>query len=400
MVETFHMLLAGLFPFALCMLLMPAAMYIAPRVGLVDVPGERKRHSAATPLVGGIVIFLSLCLSNILLGQISWSFLGWMGLVLVIGVLDDLYDVSYRIRLATHAAIVGGIFITDGLLVNNIGAIFGGNPVDFFGVIAVVFTAIGVIGAINAVNMVDGADGLLASLMLASLVVLILFGMHATTEVVFSVSSIATLIGALAAFAVLNCRFFGVPRARVFMGDAGSTMLGFMLVYLLIDFSQGSAAVISPVLAGWILGLPLLDASAVIAIRLLDGKAPFHPDRRHLHHLLLDTGYSVNKTVLSLLAVHVAIMAFASAMYLSLGNAADQFLFWGFVCLVLVRVVAGSVYSRVLGEKQSQPPSKTPQVRAFKPGSAGAIATRLGLPESHRKSNDSVKMVDVEHSSD
>ena len=399
MVESFDMLFAGLFPFALCMLLMPAAMYIAPRVGLVDVPGERKRHSAATPLVGGIVIFLSISFSNLLLGLISWSFLGWMGLVLVIGVLDDLYDVSYRIRLATHAAIVGGIFLTDGLLVNNIGAISGGNPVDFFGFIAIVFTAIGVIGAINAVNMVDGVDGLLASLILASLIALILFGMQVTTEIAFSVSSIAMLIGALAAFAVLNCRFFGVPRARVFMGDAGSTMLGFVLVYMLIDYSQGSTAAISPVLAGWILGLPLLDASAVIAIRLMDGKAPFHPDRKHLHHLLLDAGCSVNRTVLSLLAAHVAIMAFASAMYLSLGNAADLYLFWGFVCLVIVRVIAGTAYTRALDSKQSQR-DKTPHVPSLKVGNSAGVAVDLGIPDSAGKKNSGVAAVDVEHLND
>lgn len=398
MFELFPMFVSGLFSFALCLVLMHVAMYIAPRIGLMDVPSERKRHLAATPLVGGVAIFLSLCISNVFLEQISWSFLGWMGLVLVIGVLDDLFDVSYRIRLVTHAVIVGGIFLTDGLLVNNIGTLFWGNPVDFFGFIAIVFTAIGVIGAINAVNMVDGVDGLLASLMFASLLALLLFGLQGSgVGVAFSVDSIAMLIGAIAAFGILNCRFFNLSRARVFMGDAGSTMLGFVLVYVLIAFSQGSAPTISPVLAGWILGLPLLDASAVIAIRLIEKKAPFHPDRMHLHHLLMDAGYSVNQTVLYLLLIHASIIVFSSAMYMSFGNSIEPFLFWGFVFLVLLRVVCGLIYTRVLKSSQGK---KTTQVPALEVTNRGSIAVELGLPEATGKSAGGVSVVDVERSSD
>ena len=337
------MFLAGLFSLSLCLGLLYPSIAVSKRLGFVDKPNGRKRHQEPTPLSGGIVIFLAICLTNVFFEATSWSLLAWLSVVLVIGVLDDIYDVSYRIRLVTHLLIVLGVAITEGLMVNNVGSIVGGAPVDFFGPIAVVFTAIGVIGAINVVNMSDGVDGLLGSLILVSLAILALFGSQSPTgESPISVGSVAVLMGAMIAFITLNCRFFGLTRARVFMGDAGSTVLGFYLVYLLIAFSQGSEAVISPVLAGWILGLPLLDGSAVITSRLLDRKAPFNPDRRHLHHLLLDSGRSVNETVLILVCLHVALVAVASFSYSVFGGAVEPVLFWGFVVLVVLRVLIES----------------------------------------------------------
>jgi len=337
------MLLAGLLSLSLCLALLFPSIAISKRFGFVDKPNCRKRHQEATPLSGGIVIFLAVCITNVYFEATSWSFLAWLSLVLIIGVLDDLYDVSYRIRLAAHLLVVLGIAITEGLLVNNIGAIFGGDVVDFFGPIAVVFTAIGVIGAINAVNMSDGVDGLLGSMILASLCILFLFGFQSpASEMPISVGSVLVLIGAMIAFITLNCRFFGLARARVFMGDAGSTVLGFYLVYLLIGFSQGSDAVISPVLAGWILGLPLLDGSAVIISRLLDRKAPFHPDRRHLHHLLLDSGRSVNETVITMVGLHGVLIVTASIGFVIFDTALEPVLFWAFVGLVVLRVLSES----------------------------------------------------------
>jgi len=343
MSNTAVMFLASLLSISICLGLLYPSIALSKRLGFVDKPNGRKRHLEPTPLSGGIVIFLAICLTNLFFEATSWSFLAWLALVLIIGVLDDICDVSYRIRLASHLVVVIGITFTEGLLVNSIGSIFGGDVVDFFGPIAIVFTAIGVIGAINVVNMSDGVDGLLGSLLLASLIVLFLFGFQSPeSEMPVSHGSVVVLMGAMIAFISLNCRFFGLKRACVFMGDAGSTVLGFYLVYLLIAFSQGSEAVISPVLAGWILGLPLLDGSAVIASRLLDRKAPFHPDRRHLHHLLLDSGRSVNETVVIMVSLHVVLIVVASVGFIIFGSAVEIVLFWGFVGLVVLRLLSES----------------------------------------------------------
>jgi len=388
--------LAGVVAFAVSLVLVPVAIYLATLLGLVDEPSERKRHMSPTPLVGGFLIFTALCISNIIFEQISWSFLGWISLVLFIGVLDDLFDVSYKIRLGVHAAIVLGIFFTDSLLVTNIGSIFWGNTTIYLiGGAAILFTVIGVIGAINSVNMIDGVDGLLSSIVITSFVALFILGVEArSTELQVSLGSIAMLVGSISAFAIVNCRFFGLRKALVFMGDSGSTMLGFFLVYALIAFSQEPSWVISPILAGWILGLPLLDACAVIVTRVLDGKAPFHPDRRHLHHLLMDYGFSVNRTVIVLLFFHLALIVFASVMYLTFGNAADPYLFWGFLALVLVRVAFGKVFSRYEGESKRRDDSF--QIRTNQVGNAVAATAGLRLQESREKKNDSVQKADVE----
>ncbi len=339
------MLFAGILSMTVCLGLMYPCVLASRRLGLVDVPNGRKRHQEPTSLVGGLVIFLAISITNTIFPVASWSFLGWLALVLFIGLLDDIYDVSYKIRLVFHAVVVVGIATTDGLIVNNIGAVFGGSTIDFFGPIAIVFTAIGVIGAINVVNMTDGVDGLLGSLMLVSLLALFVFGYDAQSEVAVSVASIFVLMGALLAFLTVNGRFLGLKRALVFMGDAGSTVLGFYFVYLLIAYSQGDLAVISPVLAGWILGLPLLDGSAVIASRVLDRKAPFYPDRRHLHHLLMDGGLSVNQTVGTMLALHSILVGAASVAYVVFGSKVEPVLFWGFVALVAVRVFCEPILS-------------------------------------------------------
>ena len=141
--------------------------------------------------------------------------------------------------------------------------------------------------------------------MLSSLVViftLAIFSEHAASQFV-SLQAIAAAIGALGGFLLLNARF-KLSAAKVFLGDAGSTLLGFILVYVLIDYSQGDHQIFSPVLAGWILGLPLLDASAVIARRVLDGRSPFKPDRMHLHHRLIDSGLDVKRTVAIMVGFH------------------------------------------------------------------------------------------------
>jgi len=364
-------------------------MFIAHRVGLLDKPDHRKKHQSPTPLVGGICIYLALVLSIFFVTDngISTSLLGWLGVVLVIGVLDDFFDVSFRIRMGCHALIVIGIWMTDGLVVTNIGAITGGG-VDwvFTGIIALGFTVIAVVGAINSTNMSDGVDGLLASLCLVSMVVLCacahLEGMSTDS---ITVAGMSVMIGAVVAFFITNTRFFGAPRASVFLGDAGSTFLGFVLVYMLIAYTQGAGAMFSPVVAGWVLGLPLIDASAVIATRLLERRAPFYPDRRHLHHLLLDSGLSVNRTVAYLLSAHIAVVMVGVIVHSVAGRASDPYLFWAFVGLVVVRIVVGTIYTSEPAAKVTQANSRDRRSSDSYGGEetlSTSVAAGIGLADS------------------
>ena len=354
----------GVLAFAFCVLLLPVVIAIAEKFGLIDQPSGRKQHQLPTPMVGGITIYLAVLVSALIAsdGLFNVTLLAWFGLVLVIGVLDDLFDVSYRIRLLAHACTVSGIFLTSGLVVGDVGAITGSSTVQLVGFAAVFFTMIGVIGVVNAVNMSDGADGLLGGLTLISLLTILWFALgHESTEHQIAAPGIAVLVGALTAFLLFNSRIFKLRRALVFMGDAGSTMLGFILAYLLINYSQGPGAPISPVVAGWIVGLPLLDASGVILNRVFYARSPFHPDRSHMHHVLMDSGFSVNQTVLTLVSVHTLLIFFSVTIFEVVGTASEVYLFWGFIVLVLLRAAFAQAFTGWVTNTVRQPP-KAPDV--------------------------------------
>jgi len=337
--------------FLACVVSFPITIHLSKTIGLVDNPSARKRHSRSTPLAGGITVYLVFMAVSALLARewINVSMLTWVGLVIAIGVFDDIADLSAINRLGLHAIIILGIFVTDGLVVYSIGDILGSGPVNFATPLALLLTVVAVLGAVNSVNMIDGADGLLGCLAIVSLFTLLMIGITANADDFvhksFTTADIATMLGALCAFLLFNSRFFHLKQAAVFLGDAGSTAIGFCIVYLLIDFSQGSSPLISPVTAGWILGLPLLDASAVIGKRLLSGVSPIKPGRDHIHHILLDAGFSVNQTVGILVLLHSLLVFIGVSAKLVAGLYADMFLFWLFVSLVFLRILLTNLVS-------------------------------------------------------
>jgi UDP-GlcNAc:undecaprenyl-phosphate GlcNAc-1-phosphate transferase len=119
------------------------------------------------------------------------------------------------------------------------------------------------------------------------------------------------------------------------MGDAGSTVLGLLLVWLFINLSQNGNAPLSPVTAGWLFGLPLIDSVSVMVRRLTHGQSPFKADRNHLHYQLLDLGFSMRSTLLLMLFIHTVMVSVG--LLFNQVHAAEPILFWTFVGLVLAR---------------------------------------------------------------
>ena len=131
--------------FLVCLVMMPMAMYLARKIGLLDKPNIRKNHIGSTPLVGGICIFASLCVVSVVTGEVwgSSSLLFWMFVVLCVGVLDDFLDVSVALRIAVHLVVVVGIWITDGLVVGSIGSILNPESAVMFSIsFGLVFTCL------------------------------------------------------------------------------------------------------------------------------------------------------------------------------------------------------------------------------------------------------------------
>lgn len=274
---------------------------LSPALGLLDKPGGHKQHGVLTPTIGGLGIFLGFMLTlslywNEASQSISLSVLLVCAcLVLVTGLLDDLKQMRVRIRLLVHAgaaflmALYGDVYLKDlGQLVP--GGVFA------LGAWAIPFTLIASVGSINALNMVDGMDGLAGVL---SFLVTGFVAMVAFLGGQWGYFLLASgLLGGLLGFLVFNLRYGSQTQARVYMGDAGSNLLGFVFVWFFIALSQGESRAMTPVTALWLFAVPLMDTVTVALRRIWLKKSPIRPDRSHLHHLFMDAGFRVSHTLL------------------------------------------------------------------------------------------------------
>lgn len=290
---------------SLC-LLKPVARYAR----LLDIPSARKKHTGAVPLIGGIAIFLGIASATLVNYPHDAAITTWLlcslGIVML-GAADDAEDLSVKLRIVMQTLLVLALCIGTGLSLEHIGDLLGLGEIDL-GAFSYPFTVIIVLGIINAFNMIDGIDGLLGSVTLGTLLSLvILFNIPAhETELTVCSLFIAALIPYL-----LNNLALPPFRQKIFMGDAGSMLIGLSISWLLIEGTQtqGSATpAFRPVTALWLIALPIMDMARVILQRLFTGRSPFAAGRDHLHHLLLHVGLDKKSTlaIMSILAFTLA----------------------------------------------------------------------------------------------
>jgi UDP-GlcNAc:undecaprenyl-phosphate GlcNAc-1-phosphate transferase len=228
-----------------------------------------------------------------------------------LGVVDDLRNLHAGIKLIVQSAGVLLMIVPTGMVIeprwieplaNLVGR---AHEVAF--VLLVAFTAFVVVGMINAINMIDGMDGLAGG---TSAIALICFAVVAAILRLNDVLLLALLmLFVVLGFLVFNFRTPWRTHAAVFMGDAGSMMLGFSLAFFAIHLSQGDDSSLSPVAALWICSLPVIDTGSLIVRRLAAGDNPVIGDRRHLHHIMLQTGLSTSSTVAALLIISMMLGA-------------------------------------------------------------------------------------------
>lgn len=283
---------------------------LAPKIGLVDKPNKRKQHKGAIPLVGGIAIFSTIAfyLNNhpsVLMH--SDLFLVCTGVLITLGALDDRFDLSFKVRLLFQAAVTIAVMYFTGMQLDYIGNILGMGEFSF-GMFAPLVTVFAVIGAINAFNMVDGIDGLLGGLTITTLTAIaIILQFH-------NLQSLAgfcvLMIVAIVPYVLMNMGLLGQKR-KIFMGDAGSMVIGFTVIWLLLLSTQPpETAVMRPVTALWLIALPLMDMTAIMLRRIKKGKSPFKPDRDHLHHICMNAGFSASSTLLVICSVAATFATF------------------------------------------------------------------------------------------
>ena len=284
--------------------------------GLMDYPGGRKTHSNPTPLIGGLGIYLGLLSASILSPVLMADYKNLLllsGFVLLIGVLDDLYEIRASLRLLCQGSAAWAMAWLANIKLESLGDIVFMGPVQL-GILAVPVTIFATVGVINAVNMSDGLDGLSGGLVTIALVFLSIAALIAGESAVLSFSQLLSV--ALLAFLTFNFRMLWKQSALLYLGDAGSTLLGFILAWLIIAATQGSNAFIAPVTALWFLAVPLMDTVSLMIKRPLRGSSPFTPGRDHLHHRLLGAGFTSQQTVLLMYGAATVFAAFGLGAHL------------------------------------------------------------------------------------
>ena len=289
-----------LIAFALSAALIPLFAAVSRKIGLLDQPGGRKKHGVAVPLVGGLVIFplfIAMALWSGIPSQNEYYFLAAMALLLVIGALDDRFQIAAKVKFVVQITAAALICIGGHAYFFSLGDLFGFGPFGL-NLMAIPFALTAAVLLVNAVNLMDGLDGLSGGLGLISLGWLALACVLASSFAPLLLLMI--LCGGLCGFLVYNLRAPWRKKASVFMGDSGSLALGLSLAWFSITLAKGDDPVIAPIAVAWILALPIWDICGQFARRVSRGRHPFAPDLHHFHHHLIAAGFSVGKATMIL----------------------------------------------------------------------------------------------------
>jgi UDP-GlcNAc:undecaprenyl-phosphate GlcNAc-1-phosphate transferase len=294
--------------FALTLMAILIMMPIAHKIGLVDRPKGRKQHVGIIPLIGGISIFLGVATSLSIFGlpyDHHWLYLGCAGTIVILGVFDDYYDLSVKLRLCVQLMVGSAMVYGLNLYLSNLGNLFAFGDIHL-SYIGIPFTVIAVIAAINAFNMIDGIDGLIGMLSgISFFAMTLLMGIGGQLE--YAVLPMVIMF-ALLPYLAFNLDVLGRGKGKIFMGDAGSMLIGLSVIWLLVIGSQSDSASFRPVTALWLIAVPLMDMVAIMFRRIRKGQSPFKADREHLHHIFLRLGLTSRQAlmVISSLAAMLA----------------------------------------------------------------------------------------------
>lgn len=295
----FHSYLAALLGFGLTFGLIRVLAPLAERYGLIDVPGGgRKLHADKTPTVGGLAIMSGLTLTALLVGFTSMGHPAfWVSLFLIVltGTLDDRFDLGPSIKFAAQIAAALLMIYWGERSLHTLGNLVSDEPLTL-GRYAVLLTVFAVIGVVNAVNLCDGADGLAGGLVFIAVFWIAMMSAASSANAGTLMLALG-LLGCIAAFLLFNMRSPWRSRAAIFLGDAGSLSLGFVLAWLTVDATREGVQLFAPVTAIWLVAIPISDTIVCMSRRLLRGQSPFRADRTHLHHILIDLGMPVARAV-------------------------------------------------------------------------------------------------------
>jgi len=293
----------------------PFVKIIAHKIGAIDVPDARRVHDHPIPRMGGLAIFYGFLISVLCFARVDNQLKGILigSLIIVaMGIVDDVKQLGPKIKFLVQLA-VGCIVVAHGVVIEYISVpkIINESGIFSLGYFAVPITIIWIVGVTNAVNLIDGLDGLAVGV--SSIATFSLFFIAILTGELQVALITAALAGGCLGFLPYNFN-----PAKIFMGDTGSTFLGFMLSVVCIQGLFKGYVVISFIIPFLILGLPIFDTAFAIVRRLWNKKPIMSPDRGHLHHKLMDMGFSQKQTV-AILYIITSILALSAVVVLEIG---------------------------------------------------------------------------------
>lgn len=283
--------------------LVVALIPLARRLGLVDKPAGRKQHKGEIPLIGGPVIWLVVVIGLVVFApNPPWAGIMAATMLVILGVVDDRQPVPALIKFIFHIAAATIVVMGENLAISNIGIFnetFGSSD---FATLHSLIAVFAIVLAVNAFNMIDGIDGLAASMALLALThANLAFNLiHGATPPDYAIFTVL-FSGAIAGFLMFNLQIFN--GRKVFLGDSGSMLIGLIISTIVIAASQdilrfAESPKIPASLCLWLIAIPITDVTIIIIRRLASGRSPMAPDRTHLHHKIMDIGFSAPRTLL------------------------------------------------------------------------------------------------------
>ncbi len=301
----------------------PLVKALSVKVGAVDVPKDSRRmHNHPIPRMGGLAIFFGFVVAMLLFVPLDRPKQGMLlgaVIIVVLGMLDDKYALPAKPKFLVQiiAALIA-VMAGNRIEVLSNPNIFSPNPYWELGALSIPVTVIWILAITNSVNFIDGLDGLACGVSTISAATMLVIALRVEEWNVAVM--MAALVGACIGFLPYNFN-----PAKIFMGDTGSTFLGFIMATMSVEGMFKQYTIISFVVPFLMLGLPIFDVCFAVVRRVSHGQSPMKPDRGHVHHRLIDMGFS-QKQAVGVLYVISAILGL-SAVVLTEGGAEKAMIF-------------------------------------------------------------------------
>ncbi|HOQ16738.1 MAG TPA: MraY family glycosyltransferase [Defluviitaleaceae bacterium] len=292
--------------FLISLLTTPLSKMIAFKVGAVDQPKARGMHDKPMPRMGGIAIFLGFIFTVLVVTpsveafewkQISGLLVGGM-IIFLLGFFDDIYNLNAKLKFLIQV-IAALVVIYSDIRIEFVTWPFAEGNILILEKISIPITLFWIVGVTNAVNLIDGLDGLAAGVSSIAAICLMILSMFSPNPI----GPVAAILMAALAGSCLGFLPYNFNPAKIFMGDTGSTFLGFVLAVSSIQGLIKGYTAVTILIAVLVLALPIFDTTFAILRRIISRRPIMEADRGHIHHRLVDKGYSQKQAVITLYGI-------------------------------------------------------------------------------------------------